>query len=65
MIIKRFFLINFLFSGPMTFPGIEGIAFVNTKYADPSGLWPDVQFHFGPSSINSDGGMHIRKITNL
>lgn len=51
--------------GPMTFPGIEGLAFVNTKYADPSGLWPDIQFHFGPSSINSDGGMHIRKITNL
>lgn len=49
----------------MTFPGIEGLAFVNTKYADPSGLYPDVQFHFGPSSISSDGGMHIRKITNL
>lgn len=47
--------------GPMTFPGIEGLAFVNTKYnSDKSGLWPDIQFHFGPSSINSDGGMHIR-----
>jgi choline dehydrogenase-like flavoprotein len=57
-------LIEYNFS-PMSFPGIEGVAFVNTKYADPSGLWPDVQFHFGPSSINSDGGMHIRKITNL
>lgn len=49
----------------MTFPGIEGLAFVNSKYADPSGLWPDIQFHFGPSSINSDGGMNIKRITNL
>ncbi|XP_058447544.1 glucose dehydrogenase [FAD, quinone] [Malaya genurostris] len=51
--------------GPMTFPGIEGVAFVNTKYADPSGKWPDIQFHFGPSSVNSDGGQYIRKILNL
>ncbi|EAT44641.1 AAEL004002-PA [Aedes aegypti] len=51
--------------GPMTFPGIEGLAFVNTKYADPSGQWPDIQFHFGPSSVNSDGGQNIRKILNL
>ncbi|CAO1442393.1 unnamed protein product [Diamesa serratosioi] len=45
--------------GPMTFPGIEGVAFVNSKYADPSGDYPDIQFHFGPSSINSDAGLHI------
>ncbi|XP_050082472.1 glucose dehydrogenase [FAD, quinone] [Anopheles aquasalis] len=51
--------------GPMSFPGIEGVAFVNTKYADPSGRWPDIQFHFGPSSVNSDGGQTIRKILNL
>lgn len=51
--------------GPMTFPGIEGLAFVNSKYAPEDGLWPDVQFHFGPSSINSDAGQNIRKITNL
>lgn len=51
--------------GPMTFPGIEGVAFVNTKYADPSGQWPDVQFHFAPSSVQSDGGEYIRKILNL
>lgn len=51
--------------GPMSFPGIEGLAFVNSKYADPSGLWPDIQFHFGPSSVNSDGGEQIRKILNL
>lgn len=51
--------------GPMTMPGVEGVAFVNTKYADPSGQWPDIQYHFAPSSINSDGGEQIRKILNL
>lgn len=51
--------------GPMTMPGVEGVAFVNTKYADPSGKWPDVQYHFLPSSTNSDGGTQIRRIVNL
>lgn len=51
--------------GPMTSQGIEGLAFVNTKYAPQSGTWPDIQFHFAPSSVNSDGGEHIRRILNL
>ncbi|XP_041448608.1 glucose dehydrogenase [FAD, quinone] [Drosophila obscura] len=51
--------------GPMTFSGVEGVAFLNSKYQDPGVDWPDVQFHFLPSSINSDGGEQIRKILNL
>lgn len=51
--------------GPLTMPGVEGVAFVNTKYADPSGKWPDVQYHFLPSSVNSDGGTQIRRIVNM
>ncbi|XP_073999339.1 glucose dehydrogenase [FAD, quinone] [Rhodnius prolixus] len=53
--------------GPMTsLGGVEGLAFVNTKYnPDQSGEWPDVQFHFAPSSVNSDGGEQIRRILNL
>ncbi|KAL5240755.1 hypothetical protein ACI65C_008165 [Semiaphis heraclei] len=50
--------------GPLTSSGVEGLAFVNTKYADPSGEFPDIQFHFAPSSVNSDGDQ-IRKITGL
>ena len=50
--------------GPLTSGGIEGLAFVNTKYAPSNGLWPDIQFHFAPSSINSDGDQ-VRKITGL
>lgn len=51
--------------GPLTNPGVEGLAFVNTKYAKTSIDWPDVQFHFAPSSINSDGGEQIRRIVGL
>lgn len=51
--------------GPMTFSGVEGVAFLNTKYQSSKDDWPDVQFHFAPSSINSDGGDQIRKILNL
>ncbi|CAK9805395.1 Glucose dehydrogenase [FAD, quinone] [Anthophora plagiata] len=51
--------------GPMTTPGVEGLAFVNSKYADSSGDYPDIQFHFAPSSINSDGGDQIKKILGL
>ena len=51
--------------GPLTSLGVEGVAFVNTKYANTSIDWPDIQFHFAPSSINSDGGEHIRRVVGL
>lgn len=51
--------------GPLTSSGVESVAFVNSKYADTSEDYPDVQFHFSPASINSDGGAHVRKILNL
>ncbi|KAJ8917312.1 hypothetical protein NQ315_002330 [Exocentrus adspersus] len=50
--------------GPLTSLGVEGLAFVNTKYAPSSGNWPDIQFHFAPSSVNSDAEQ-VRKITGL
>lgn len=50
--------------GPMTSLGVEGLAFVNTKYAPEGGLWPDMQFHFAASSVNSDG-TQVKKITGL
>ncbi|KAJ9574393.1 hypothetical protein L9F63_025962, partial [Diploptera punctata] len=51
--------------GPLTTLGVEGVAFVNTKYANTSIDWPDIQFHFAPSSINSDGGEQIRRVVGL
>uniref|UniRef100_A0A8D8TF30 Glucose dehydrogenase [FAD, quinone] n=1 Tax=Cacopsylla melanoneura TaxID=428564 RepID=A0A8D8TF30_9HEMI len=52
--------------GPMTtLGGVEGLAFVNTKYANQSGLWPDIQFHMAPASINSDQGIQVRKVLGI
>ncbi|KAJ3620550.1 hypothetical protein MTP99_004489 [Tenebrio molitor] len=50
--------------GPMTtLGGVEGLAFVNTKYGNRS--WPDVQFHMAPASVNSDAGARVRKVLGL
>nr|MBE5725251.1 putative glucose dehydrogenase [Cucujiformia] len=50
--------------GPMsTLGGVEGLAFVNTPFANRS--WPDIQFHMAPASINSDGGAKVRKVLGL
>lgn len=49
--------------GPLTALGVENLAFLNTEYnTDPD--WPDMQFHFAASSVNSDGD-HIKKISGL
>ena len=42
-------------AGPLTsIGGIEGTAFVKTKYADPNVDWPDIQFMFVSGSPVSD-----------
>lgn len=52
--------------GPMTtLGGVEGLAFINTRYANRSGLYPDIQFHMAPASINSDAGARVRKILGI
>ena len=52
--------------GPMTvLGGLEGVAFVNTKFANLSKDWPDIQFHMAPASINSDNGARVKKILGL
>ena len=45
--------------------GVEGLAFVNTKYANASDDWPDIEFHFVSGSTNSDGGRQLRKAHGL
>ncbi|XP_071448689.1 glucose dehydrogenase [FAD, quinone]-like [Hetaerina americana] len=48
--------------GPLTvMGGVEGLAFVNTKYANTSIDFPDIEFHFISGSTQSDGGRQIRK----
>jgi len=52
--------------GPLTMlGGIEGIAFVNTKYANASLDFPDIELHFSSGSISSDGGTQLRKVQGL
>jgi choline dehydrogenase-like flavoprotein len=48
--------------GPLTIMGgVEGLAFVNTKYVNASDDYPDIEFHFVSGSTNSDGGAQLRK----
>lgn len=52
--------------GPMTtLGGVEGLAFVTTKYGNDSIDWPDIQFHMAPASVNSDAGARIRRVLGL
>ena len=53
-------------TGPLTvLGGVEGLGFVNTKYANASDDFPDIEFHFISGSTNSDGGRQLRKIHGL
>lgn len=52
--------------GPMTtLGGVEGYAFVNTKYANRSIDYPDIQLHMAPASISSDAGVQVRKVLGI
>jgi len=49
-------------SGPLTvLGGVEGLAWVPTKFTNKSKDWPDIEFHFVSGSPASDGGRQIRK----
>ena len=52
--------------GPLTvLGGVEGLSFVQTKHANHSLDWPDIEFHFISGSTSSDGGAQIRKVHGL
>nr|CAD7392756.1 unnamed protein product [Timema cristinae] len=52
----------YLGDGPLTSSvGLEVVAFINTKYANASDDWPDIEFMLSASSTNSDGGTQVRK----
>jgi len=49
-------------TGPLTvLGGVEGLAWVPTKFTNRSKDWPDIEFHFISGSLGSDGGRQIRK----
>lgn len=52
--------------GPLTvMGGVEGLAFVNTKYANASDDFPDIEFHFVSGSTHSDKGTQLKKVHGL
>lgn len=52
--------------GPLTIMGgVEGLAFVNTKYVNASDDFPDIEFHFVSGSTQSDAGAQIKKAHGL
>lgn len=46
--------------GPLTSSvGLEAVGFINTKYANSSDDWPDIEFMLTSSSTNSDAGTQV------
>ncbi|XP_068986697.1 glucose dehydrogenase [FAD, quinone]-like [Bombus flavifrons] len=53
-------------AGPLTLlGGLQGLAFINTKYANASDDFPDIEVHFGTLSQNTDGGEIFKTIQGL
>ncbi|GFW83973.1 alcohol dehydrogenase [Trichonephila clavipes] len=64
--LKNFLSFITMGKGPLTIlGGAEGLAFVNTPYANKSDDWPDIEIHFISSSPSSDEGVSIRRIMGL
>lgn len=52
--------------GPLTSSiGLEVVAFINTKYANSSDDWPDMEFMMTSASTPSDGGTQVKKAHSL
>ncbi|SPP78675.1 glucose dehydrogenase [FAD, quinone] [Drosophila guanche] len=52
--------------GPLTSSiGLEAVAFINTKYANASDDWPDMNFMMTSASVMSDGGSQVKTAHGL
>lgn len=52
--------------GPLTSSvGLEVVAFINTKYANSSDDWPDIEFMLTSASTPSDGGTQVKRAHGL
>ncbi|KAF9417308.1 hypothetical protein HW555_005524 [Spodoptera exigua] len=52
--------------GPLTSSiGLEVVAFINTKYANATEDWPDIEFMMTSASTPSDGGTQVKKAHSL
>ncbi|CAG9104652.1 unnamed protein product [Plutella xylostella] len=52
--------------GPLTSSvGLEVVSFINTKYANSSDDWPDIEFMLTSASTPSDGGTQVKRAHGL
>ncbi|XP_046963834.1 glucose dehydrogenase [FAD, quinone] [Vanessa cardui] len=52
--------------GPLTSSiGLEVVAFINTKYANSTDDWPDIEFMMTSASIPSDGGTQVKRAHSI
>lgn len=54
--------------GPLASTGVDGLAFVSTKYAHaehPHRDWPDIEMHMVPADVVADGGRYLRHLAGL
>ena len=59
-------LLKFFLSGPLTsFSGIEGMAYINTKYNNPRIDWPDAEIHLAAGSPASDFGFILKEVNGI
>ncbi|KAI1286908.1 Glucose dehydrogenase -like protein [Halotydeus destructor] len=66
MVAKSFTQWSALGMGPLTMlGGLDGLGFINTKYANKSDDFPDIEIHFIPSAPSGDGGETARVNFNL
>ena len=56
------------FTGPLASTGVDGLAFVSTKYAakEHKNLdWPDIEMHMIPADVVADGGRYLKHLAGL
>lgn len=54
--------------GPLASTGVDGLAFVSTKYAhahNPGADWPDIEMHMVPADVVADGGRYLKYLAGL
>lgn len=52
--------------GPLTSSiGLEVVSFINTKYANATEDWPDIEFMMTSASIPSDGGTQVKRAHSI
>ncbi|XP_049852339.1 glucose dehydrogenase [FAD, quinone]-like [Schistocerca gregaria] len=51
--------------GPLSTPGCEALALLQTRALGSSTDWPDIQLMAMPMGVSSDGGIHMKRALNI